>query len=106
MILERLKFEWTILDNDDVKFHVYQNPEHILYEKWYSRGKIPPLNERVKYLRLAGKPESVISKLIKNYLQDKKDSEKNQKIVDDIFAKFNLKPSKKKILKSVKKHVV
>lgn len=105
MIAERLKFEWEVLENT-VKFRVYQNPIHILCEKWYSRGKIPPLNERVKYLRLDGKPESVISSLIKWHLQAKKDSEKNQKIVDDIFARFNLKPTKKKVLKSVKKHVV
>jgi hypothetical protein len=105
MIAERLKFEWDVLENT-VKFKVYQNPEHILCEKWYSRGKIPPLNERVKYMRLAGKPESIISSLIKWHLQEKKDSEKNQKIIDDIFAKFNLKPTKKKVLKSVKKHVV
>ena len=105
MILDRLKFEWGTAE-DDVRFKVYQNPEHILYEKWYSRGKIPPLNERVKYMRLAGKPEYVISALIKSHLQAKKDSEKNQKIIDDIFAKFNLKPTKKKVLKSVKKHVV
>ncbi len=106
MIAERLKFEWKVLGDEEVQFRVYQNPEHILCEKWYSRGKIPPLNERVKYLRLAGKPESVISALIKSHLQAKKDSEKNQKIIDDIFAKFNLKPTKKKVLKSVKKHVV
>jgi hypothetical protein len=105
MIAERLKFEWEVLENT-VKFRVYQNPEHILCEKWYSRGKIPPLNERVKYLRLAGKPEPFISALIKSHLQAKKDSEKNQKVVDDIFARFNLKPTKKKVLKSVKKHVV
>jgi hypothetical protein len=105
MIAERLNFEWKVLENT-VHFKVYQNPIHILCEKWYSRGKIPPLNERVKYLRLAGKPESVISSLIKWHLQNKKDSEKNQKIVDDIFARFNLKPTKKKVLKSVKKHVV
>ena len=106
MIAERLNFEWEITIDETIKFRVYQNPIHILCEKWYSQGKIPPLNERVKYLRLAGRPESVISSLIKNHLQAKKDSEKNQKIIDDIFAKFNLKPTKKRVLKSVKKHVV
>ena len=103
VIAERLKFEWSTKDEECVNFRVYQNPEHILYEKWYSYGKLPPLNERVKYLRLAGKPESLIKTIIKNHLQAKKDSDKNQKIIDDIFSKFNLKPTKKKVLKPVKK---
>ncbi len=102
MILYPLQFEWKIDEN--VQFNVRQNPEHILWELYYSRGKIPPLNERVKYLRLAGRDEKFIDTIIKNHLEAKKNSDKNQKIIDDIFMKFNVKPTKKKVFKPVKKN--
>lgn len=102
MIAERLRFTWNITESS-VNFTVEQNPMNILCEKYYSRGKIPPLNERVVLLRRAGYPENRIKKLIKSHIQAKKDSEKNQKIVDDIFMRFNIKPTKKKVFKAVKK---
>ena len=102
MILYPLQFVW-IFNEDSIEFNVRQNPEHVLWERYYSIGKIPPLNERVKYLRLAGKSERVINKLVKFYTTEKKNSEKNQKIIDDIFLKFNVKPAKKKVFKPVKK---
>lgn len=102
MIIHPLRFYWCTKDNK-VTFNVEQNPEHILHEKYYSRGKIPPLSERVKYLRLAGKPESFIKRIIKFYMLEKKNSDKYQKQLDNIFLKFNIKPVKKRVLKSVKK---
>jgi hypothetical protein len=102
MIAERLRFTWNITESG-VNFKVEQNPINILCEKYYSWGKIPPLNERVDLLRRAGYPEEQIKKLIKSHIQAKKDSDKNQKIIDDIFMKFNIKPTKKKVFKAVKK---
>jgi hypothetical protein len=102
MIVKPLKFEWKVTDT--VQFKVWQDPMHILCEKYYSRGKIPPLNERITLLRKAGTPESTLDKIIKMHIQAKKDSEKNQKIIDDIFMKFNVKPTKKKVYKPVKKN--
>lgn len=101
MIVNPLKFEWKV--GNSVTFSVYQDPMHVLCEKYYSRGKIPPLNERVEMLLKAGYSEKNVNKLIKNHLQWKKDSEKNQKKLDDIFMKFNIKPTKKKVFKAVKK---
>lgn len=97
-----LNFKWDIGMND-VKFTVKQNPLHILCEKYYSKGKIPPINERINLLRTAGYSEKILNKIVKGYMQAKKDSEKNQKALDDIFMKFNIKPTKKKVLKPVKK---
>lgn len=94
--------EWNISE-DVVKFNVKQNPLHILCEKYYSKGKIPPINERIDLLRKAGYSEKILNKIVKGYMQAKKDSEKNQKALDDIFMKFNIKPTKKKVLKPVKK---
>lgn len=102
MIVTPLKFTWSF-SNDSVTFNVKQNPMHILCEKYYSKGKIPPINERIDLLRKAGYPEKTLSKIVKGHMQAKKDSEKNQKALDDIFMKFNIKPTKKKVLKPVKK---
>jgi hypothetical protein len=101
MIVKPLKFEWIV--SDEVQFKVWQDPMHILCEKYYSQGKIPPLNERVTLLRKAGYPEEKLKKLIKNHLQWKKDAEKNQIVLDNTFMKFNIKPTKKKVFKAVKK---
>lgn len=102
MIATPFLFEWTVGENG-VKFTVNQNPMHVLLEKYYSKGKIPPINERIDLLRKAGYPEKTLNKIVKGHMQAKKDSEKNQKVLDDIFMKFNIKPTKKKILKPVKK---
>ncbi len=102
MILKPLLFVWEF-NNNTVKFTVSQNPEHILYEKYYGRGCIPPLSEKVKYYTMAGKSSDFIKKLIKFDVSEKKNSEKNQEALDKIFLKFNVKPVKKRVLKSVKK---
>lgn len=103
MILEQFKYTWDT-STFPIKFTVCQNPAHIIHEKYYLVGKIPPISERANYLRLLGTPEHKIKSMIKNHIQNQKNSEKNQKIIDDIFAKFNVKPTKKKVLKSVKKN--
>lgn len=103
-ILYPLVFTWKVSsEDDDVKFSVTENKAYTIHDAYYSRGKIPPLTERIKYARYLGASESKIKSLIKNHMQAKKDSEKNQKIVDDLFARFNIKPTKKKVLKPVKK---
>jgi methionyl-tRNA synthetase len=104
MILRPLQFEWKVCENDGaVKFCVRQHPSHIIHERYYSRGKIPPIGERVKYYKALGASEQMLKAMIKSHKNAIKNSEKNQKVIDDIFAKFNVKPTKKKILKPVKK---
>jgi hypothetical protein len=102
MILYPLKFEWRVSD-EHVKFSVVQNPAHIIHERYYSRGRIPPIGERVKYARYLGTPEKVIRRMVKTHKLNIKNSEKNQIELDAIFARFNVKPTKKKVLKPVKK---
>lgn len=103
MIAERLKFEWAVVNDGVVTFKVSEDPMHVLWFKYWSRGKFPPLSEKIKYYRLAGKPESFIKSIIKFHKREKKNSEKNQKALDNIFSKYNIKPAKKKELKPVKK---
>lgn len=100
MIVKALDFEWVVTESG-VQFKVWQNYEHILIEKYYSRGIIPPLNEKITLLRKAGKSEEVLDSIIKSHLQAKKDSAKDQEKLDAIFMKFNIKPAKKKVLKPV-----
>ena len=105
MILKPLKFEWHILDSC-VEFKVYQDPLHVIHEEYYAKGKIPPINKRAEFHRLLGTDPELIKKMVKNYIREKKNSEKNQQIIDQLFSKFNVKPTTtkpKKALKSVKK---
>lgn len=103
MILKALQFHWSIIDDEKVVFSVNENVAHSIHQKYYSNGKIPPLTERIKYAKCLGASEEKIKIMIKNHMQNKKDAEKNQEIIDKIFSKFNIKPAKKKILKPVKK---
>lgn len=102
MILNPLEYVWKCC-GEDVQFTVRQNPAHVIHERYYSKGKIPPIGERVRYFRYLGASEYSIKKMIKAHKNSIKNSEKNQEIIDNIFAKFNVKPKKKKVLKPVKK---
>ena len=103
MILNPLLFSLQVVGDESVTFQVCENPVHRIHKKYYSKGKIPPLTERVNYARHMGISEEKIKTMIKNHMQYQKDSSKNQEALDAIFSKFNIKPTKKKILKPVKK---
>lgn len=104
MILSTLLFSMNVCEDEScVKFTVCENPAHIIHQKYYSKGKIPPLTERTKYAKFMGASEDKIKLMIKNHMQNQKDGEKNQEVIDKIFSKFNIKPTKKKVLKPVKK---
>lgn len=101
-ILYPLVFRWKV-STEEVNFSVAENKAFTIHSAYYSRGKIPPLNMRIEYQKWLGRSEKEIKRMVKSHLQAKKDSEKNQKIIDDLFARFNVKPTKKKVLKPVKK---
>lgn len=105
MILKPLVFTWEVLGEEcGVKFSVSENKAYTIHMKYYSRGKIPPIQERVNYMKFLGLyTGSQIKKMVKNHIQWQKNSERNQVALDNIFLKFNVKPIKKKALKSVKK---
>ena len=102
MILQPLQFEWRVT-SEHVEFTVREHPAHVIHVRYYSRGKIPPIGERVKYARHLGNSEKSIKKMIKNHKLAIKNSDKNQAELDALFARFNVKPTKKKVLKPVKK---
>lgn len=105
MILKPLEFEWKIDGDSHVHFTVRQNPAHAIHEKYYSKGKIPPISERVNYYRHIGTvSEKSLKNMVKNHKSYVKNSEKNQEALDAVFSKFNVKPKKKKVLKPVKKN--
>lgn len=104
MILHPLQFEWKVNEQGDVGFTVCEHPAHIIHMRYYSKGRIPPMSERVKYARHLGKSDEIIKNMIKNHKLAEKNSDKNQAELDAVFARFNIKPTKKKVLKPVKKN--
>lgn len=105
MILYPVKLEWRVFDTH-VEFKVYQDPLHVIYEEYYAKGKIPPINKRAEYLKLLGFSPETIKRVVKNHIRENKNADKNQLIIDQLFSKFNVKPTTskpKKALKSVKK---
>jgi hypothetical protein len=103
MIIYPLVFSWKI-DGGRVHFSVSENKAHTIHQKYYSFGKIPPINERVEYMKNLGLYSgSDIKNVVRNHIQWGKNAVKNQEALDKIFLKFNVKPTKKKVLKSVKK---
>jgi hypothetical protein len=105
MILRPLIFKWDVREDENhVHFSVSEQKAYAIHMKYYSRGKIPPIHERVEYLKNLGLYTGAqIKKVVKDHIQWQKNSEKNQAVIDNIFLKFNVKPIKKKALKSVKK---
>jgi hypothetical protein len=53
MILKPLVFAWKVYDTH-VNFSVTENKAYTIHMKYYSRGKIPPIQERVKYMKNLG----------------------------------------------------
>lgn len=103
MILRPLVFTWDVRE-DRVNFSVSEHKAWALHQKYYAQGKIPPIHDRVQYLKNLGLYTGAqIKQVIKNHICWQKNSEKNQIALDNIFLKFNVKPIKKKPLKSVKK---
>lgn len=103
MILRPLVFKWDVLE-DRVNFSVSEHKAWALHQKYYSQGKIPPIHDRVHYLKNIGLYTGTeIKRVIKNHIQWQKNAERNQIALDRVFLKFNVKPIKKKALKSVKK---
>ena len=105
MILRPLVFKWDIVEKEGrVNFSVSEHKAWATHQKYYSCGKIPPIHVRAEYLKNLGVfTGAEIKRAIKNHIQWQKNSEHNQTVLDNIFLKFNVKPIKKKVLKSVKK---
>jgi hypothetical protein len=98
MILKGLECLWSFDDNV-VSFVARQHPLHVLYEKYYTKCKVPPIDERVECMKKLGKSEKEINDSIKYYIQRKKNSNVEQTKLDAVFAKYKIKPTKKKVLK-------
>jgi hypothetical protein len=76
-----------------------------LYEKYHSRGNKPPIDEWIDCMKKMGRSQKDIDEAIKYHVQCKKNSHIEQAKLDAIFAKYKIKPLKKKVLKPVKKTV-
>lgn len=74
--------------------------------KYYKAGKIPPIETRIRCLKKCGAPRDVLIKMLKSHEEyfAPKNLEKEQKKIDKVFMKYNVKPTMK-ILKPVKKKI-
>ena len=85
-------------------------PESIqrLHREYYSKCIRPPMKEMVKAYEEAGYPPEKIAKMKKFYITETRNEEKNQMIIDKMFAKYKCKTGRtapKKVLKVVKKRI-
>lgn len=73
---------------------------------YYKAGKIPPIEVRIRCMKKAGAPKEVLLKMLQSHEEyfSKKNFDKEQKKLDKMFMRFNVKPSQK-ILKAVKKKI-
>jgi hypothetical protein len=73
---------------------------------YYSAGKVPPIETRIRCMKRAGAPRNLLIDALKKHeaYYSKKNLEKEQKKIDKAFMKFNVKPTTK-ILKPVKKKI-
>jgi hypothetical protein len=66
-------------------------------DKYYARGKFPPIKVRIRCAARRGVPEDQLLKSLERHERDIRNSEKDQKILDNIFDKYcGLKPKKLK----------
>jgi hypothetical protein len=70
--------------------------------KYYAKGKFPPISVRIRCAAKRGVSQESLLRSLARHERDVKNSDKNQKILDDIFDKYcGIKPKK---LKPVIKH--
>lgn len=62
-------------------------PFHELYENYQSKGIQPPVEERVRLMKLAGYPEHILVSLIKCDQRWKRNEQKNKLFLESIFGK-------------------
>lgn len=56
------------------------------YKKYHSHGNNVPVNDKVRLMKLAGYPEDILKKIVKNDYTNTKNSEKNKIFLEKIFG--------------------
>ena len=77
-----------------------------LHQEYMSKGVRPPMKDMVQAYEEAGFSKEKIARIKKFYITETRNEEKNQKMIDKLFAKYKCKPARtapKKVLKVVKK---
>lgn len=93
------------IEGDQVKVHV-DGKMHDVYQKYFNKGKRPPLRPYVEALQSFGTPEKQIHAVIDAHIWRKKHKDEIQAEFDRLFPPDKKKSTavKKKPLKAVVKH--
>lgn len=77
-----------------------------LHEKYYSKGKMPKIEERLKALKAVGYPDEVLLKVLNNHEKRLKERPENEKFINAIFGEYTDKrptaPKKKNLYQVLK----
>lgn len=80
----------------DGKVSIKVNPMGEIFDKYFSNGKKPPLKKYVKALAFNQAPMELLEKLLLKYDTMERRKRADEKLLDDIFSKYNLKTVKAK----------
>ena len=106
-VVKSLECIWTILPDNRIEFKV-QEPFLHKAALFLNETKFHTLQEWLEFCKINQAPKEYVQAKIKFFNDMKKNSEKNQKKLDALFAKYNTKSKTvvKKPKKAVKKKVV
>jgi len=85
-----------VLASGKVKLCMVVNPMQIIYEKYYNKGVLPPVDEHIKMLKKVGYPDSHLEKVLKKALEADKKKAEMEVVIERVFGKYSTKPSKPK----------
>ena len=83
---DRVFVNTSVTKSGKVKVTLSQ-PFHELYDKYQSKAIQPPAEERVRLMKQAHYPEDTLLKIIKKDQKDKKNAQKNQIFLENIFGR-------------------
>jgi len=95
----------TVKDNEKVKVKICHELA-TLHEKYYSKGKMPKIEERIKALKSVGYPDEVLLNVLKDHEKRIKEKPILDQFINSIFGEFSDKraaaPKKKNLYQVLK----
>ena len=103
--IDHIPVNITVNENGKVKIKICHEMAS-LHEKYYSKAKMPKIEERIKALKSVGYPEEVLLKVLKHHDQMIKAKPELDKFINSIFGDFSDKrpaaPKKKNLYQVLK----
>ena len=103
--IDHIPVTLSVHENGEVKVKICHELAS-LHEKYYYKGKMPNIEDRIKALKSVGYPEEVLLKVLKHHDQMIKDKPDLEKFINSIFGDFSDKrpvaPKKKNLYQVLK----